>query len=283
MQEKITSCLWFDKEAKEAAAFYTTHFPDSRILQESQVVMEIEVSGYRFMLLNGGPMHKPNPSISFFYISEDEETLQNIWIAFSEGGIVMMDLEAQEWSPMYGWLNDRWGVSWQFALGEIAAVGQVITPSLLFTEAQAGRANEAIEFYSGVFSEVTVDGILRYEFNENPNKPGTVKHAQVALNGQKFMFMDSALPHGFSFSEGVSFVIHCEDQEAIDYYWCKLTEGGEESMCGWLKDRFGISWQVLPTVLGKLMSDPSKSANVGQVLMTMKKLDLARLLAAGEK
>ncbi len=139
----------------------------------------------------------------------------------------------------------------------------------MFVGDQYGRAEEAIDHYSSIFKNPKLDGIMRYGSDDSPDKEGMVKHAQFALNGQKFMVMDSAQPHDFNFSEGVSFRIHCETQVEIDYYWDKLMEGGQESRCGWLKDKFGVSWQVIPTILGKLMSDPNTAEKTAQAFIDM--------------
>lgn len=280
MKELITPCLWFDNQAKEAAAFYCAQFANAKVASQSPIVTEIEVSGQHIILLDGGPKYKPNPSISFFYICETEEDIDRIWKAFSKDGTVLMALDKYDWSRKYGWLNDKFGISWQFALGKIQDVGQQITPNLLFTGKQYGRAEEAIEHYSTIFENAKTDGILRYGANEAPDQEGKVKHAQIAINGQKFMFMDSNHPHKFTFTEGVSFTIHCETQEEIDYYWKNLTKGGEESMCGWLKDKFGVSWQVVPNVLGKLMSDPARAGKAAQAFMQMRKFDIEKIVQA---
>jgi predicted 3-demethylubiquinone-9 3-methyltransferase (glyoxalase superfamily) len=164
--------------------------------------------------------------------------------------------------------------------GNLHWVGQKITASFLFTGKQYGRVDEAIAHYSSVFKNSKVDGILRYGDNELPDQEGKVKHAQVVLLDQKFMLMESAAEHKFTFSEGVSLTIHCENQEEIDYYWEKLTEGGKESMCGWLKDRFGVSWQVVPTILNKIMSDPIKAGKAAQAFMSMRKLNIEQIVQA---
>lgn len=280
MKEKITPCLWFDNQANEAATFYRSQFANTKIVAQSPVVTEIEVSGQHITLLNGGPMYKPNASISLFYICETVEEINRIWEAFSTGGSVLMALDKYEWSEKYGWLNDRYGISWQFALGKLQDVGQKITPSLLFVGEQYGHAEEAIKHYSAIFKNPSPDGILRYGKNESPEQEGKVKHAQISFNGQKFMFMDSAQPHNFTFSEGVSFTVHCEIQEEVDYYWKKLTESGEESMCGWLKDKFGVSWQIVPTILTKIMSDPAKAGKAAQAFMQMRKFDIEKIVQA---
>jgi predicted 3-demethylubiquinone-9 3-methyltransferase (glyoxalase superfamily) len=280
MKEKITPCLWYNGQAKEAATLYCSVFEHAKITAQAPIVTAIDVSGQSITLLNGGPMYKPNASISFYYISEKAEELDRIWNAFSKEGVVMMPLDKYPWGEKYGWITDKFGVSWQLALGKISDVGQKITPCLTFTGNQYGRAEEAIEHYSSIFKNPKVDGILRYEANESPDKEGKIKHAQVGLNGQKFMVMDSAQHHHFLFTEGVSFTIHCENQEEIDYYWEKLTESGEESMCGWLKDKFGVSWQIIPVILNKIMSDPAKAGKAAQAFMAMRKLNIEQIVQA---
>ena len=280
MKEQITPCLWFDGQAKEAATLYCSVFAKAKIVAQSPIVTAINVSGQNFTLLDGGPMYKPNASISFYYICETADELDRIWKAFSKEGTVLMPLDQYPWGEKYGWINDKFGISWQFALGNINDVGQKITPCLLFTGRQYGRADEAIKHYSSVFKNVTVDGILRYGKNELPDEEGKIKHAQIALDGEKIMLMDSAAPHNFTFTEGVSLTIHCETQEEVDYYWEKLTEGGAESMCGWLKDMFGVSWQIVPTVLNVIMSDPAKAGKAAQAFMNMRKLDIEQIVQA---
>jgi predicted 3-demethylubiquinone-9 3-methyltransferase (glyoxalase superfamily) len=280
MKEQITPCLWFNGQAKDAAALYCSVFDNAKVTAQSPIVTEISVCGQSITLLDGGPMYQPNPSISFYYICETEEEFERIWNAFSEGGTVMMAAGKYPWGEKYGWIGDKFGISWQLALGKIADVGQKITPCLMFTGKQYGRVDEAIAHYSSVFKDVSVDGILRYGADEKPDEEGKVKHAQIAWNGQKFMLMESAHPHAFSFSEGISLTIHCETQEEIDYYWAKLTESGEESMCGWVKDKFGVSWQIIPNVLGKIMSDPAKAGKAAQAFMSMKKLNIEQIVQA---
>jgi predicted 3-demethylubiquinone-9 3-methyltransferase (glyoxalase superfamily) len=283
MKEKITPCLWFDPAragAKEAAKFYTSHLASAKIVEQSAIVTEISVSGQHITLLDGGPMYQPNASISLFYVCETEEEMNSIWEAFTKEGHVLMPLDKYQWGRQYGWITDKYGISWQFWLGKMEEIGQRITPSLLFTGKQYGRAEEAINHYSAIFKEPTQYGILRFGNNEPPDQEGKVKHTRIELNGQKFMFMDSAQSLNFTFSEGVSLTIHCETQDEIDYYWEKLTEGGKESMCGWLKDKFGVSWQVIPTILTKLMSDPNKAGKAAQAFMQMRKFDIERLVQA---
>jgi len=280
MKEPITPCLWYNGQAKEAADLYCSVFNNAKITAQSPIVTGINVSGQNITLLDGGPMYQPNPSISFYYICDNEEELDRIWDAFSKEGTVMMPLDKYPWSKKYGWITDKFGISWQLALSDMSEVGQKITPCFLFTGKQYGRVDEAIAHYSNIFEDASVDGILRYGANELPDEEGKVKHAQINLNGQKFMLMESAHAHPFTFSEGVSLTIHCETQQEIDHYWERLTESGEESMCGWLKDKFGVSWQIIPTMLSKLMSDPAKAGKAAKAFMAMRKFNIEQLVQA---
>jgi predicted 3-demethylubiquinone-9 3-methyltransferase (glyoxalase superfamily) len=278
MKKQITPCLWFDNQAKKAAALYCSVFEKSKITTQSPIVTEIEVSGQKFILLDGGPMYHPTPSISFYYICENVQEIEHIWDAFSKDGSIMMPLDKYPWCEKFGWVTDKFGISWQLALGKLSDVGQKITPCLLFTGKQYGRVDEAIELYSTIFENLKVDEILRYGANKLPNKEGKVKHAQIDVDGQKLMLMESAAEHNFSFTEGVSLTLYCETQEEIDYYWEKFTESGEESRCGWLKDKFGVSWQIIPTILGKIMSDPAKAGKAAQAFMSMRKLNIEQIV-----
>lgn len=280
MTHRLFPCLWFDGNAKDAASLYCEVFPNSRILSDNPMVCDFELEGQKFMALNGGPHFKPNPSISFFVLYEDRDELKAAWDKLSEGGNVMMALDRYPWSEYYGWFSDKFGISWQFNLGKMDTVdGQRFTNCLMFTQNVAGRAEEAIHFYTSVFKDSKVEGILKYGPGEGDSTEN-IKHAQFVLNNQVFMAMDSSLEHKFTFNEGISLVVTCDTQEEIDYYWNKLTEGGAESQCGWLKDKFGVSWQIVPAVLRELMNDPQRSQKVVQAFMKMKKFDIQALLDA---
>lgn len=243
------------------------------------MVVNFELGSQKFMGLNGGPQFRINPSVSFFVVCETEAETDNVWRKLAEGGAALMPFGKYDWSEKYGWVQDRFGVSWQISYGKIADVGQKFTPSLLFVGEQHGKAEKALNFYTSVFDHSSVRGILRYEAGEN-DPEGTVKHAQFRINNYVMMVMDSSFPHAFAFNEAISFVVECQNQDEIDYYWKKLTEGGQESMCGWLKDQFGVSWQIVPAILGELMADPDRSERVMKAFMQMKKFDIEKLKQA---
>lgn len=279
MKKPIYPCLWFDGKAKEAADFYCSVFSDSKILETNPIVTTFSASGQQFMCLNGGPIHSINPSISFFVVCETEAEVEASWAKLTEGGSVLMLLAAYPWSEKYGWVQDKFGVNWQLSFGKFEDVGQKFTPTLMFTQKDNGKAEEAIRFYTSLFQNSNIRGILYFDANDH-GVPGTVKHAQFSLNNTVFMAMDGGLGHTFSFSEGISLVMECENQEEIDYFWNHLTQNGTESMCGWLKDQYGVSWQIVPEILGDLMRDPEKGPRVMQAFLKMKKFDIQTLLDA---
>jgi predicted 3-demethylubiquinone-9 3-methyltransferase (glyoxalase superfamily) len=276
MEKQIYPCLWFDKNAKEAAGYYISVFKNSKITSENPMVVMFDLDGQKFMALNGGPAFKPNPSISFFVTCETKEEIDSYWKKLSDGGMALMPIDKYPWSEKYGWVQDKFGISWQLNMGKIADVGQKFCPLLMFTNKFAGKAEEAINFYTSIIKDSSIMGIARYAAGEG-DVEGYIKHAQFKLGQNVFMAMDSSISHAFSFDEGISLVINCDDQAEIDFFWNKLTQGGEESMCGWLKDKYGISWQIVPTVLGKLMNDREKAPRVMQAFMKMKKFNIAQL------
>ncbi len=280
MTNKIYPCLWFDGQASAAAAFYSSIFPGSGIVSSNPMVTIWELCGQRFMGLDGGPMFKPNPSISFFVTCEDSEEADAIWNKLSESARIMMPLGKYDWSEYYGFLQDKFGISWQIFKGNHTDLNQKIVPCLLFTDGNFGKANAAVHFYTSVFTNSRTDSILFYTEEEMKEK-NIVKHSQFVLDGHVFMAMDGAGTHNYSFTEGLSFVISCATQEQIDYYWNTFTsDGGQESMCGWCKDKFGVSWQIVPSILGELMNDPERSSRVQAAFLKMKKFDIDQLLKA---
>ena len=274
MNNSIHPCLWYDGQAKEAATFYCSIFPNSKITVDTPMVVNFELMGKKFMGLNGGPMFTINPSISIFVYCKTIDETDEIYNRLAEGGEALMAIGKYDWSERYGWIKDKYGLTWQVMLGN----EEKIMPSLLFTSGQFGRAEEAINFYTSVFDNSSV-GMMAHYPNETPFA-GKVLFSEFKLNQYTLTAMDGPGEHNYTFNEAVSFVVECETQEEIDYYWNKLTEGGQESQCGWLKDKFGVSWQIVPTILGQLMTDAEKAPRVMQAFMKMKKFDIEKLKQA---
>ncbi len=242
------------------------------------MVVTFELNGNKFMGLNGGPMFKINPSISLFVTCGSINTTNELWEKLIVGGEALMPIDTYPWSERYGWLRDRFGLTWQISTGSTGEQDQKIVPSMLFTGDRFGRAEEAIDFYSSVFDNSSTDVLLHYPPGDK--SAGKVMYSKFKLGHQEFIAMDGPGEHEYTFNEAVSFVVSCNTQKEIDYYWSKLTNGGEESRCGWLKDKFGVSWQIVPSIISKLMTDPEKAVRVTQAFMKMKKLDIETLLNA---
>ncbi len=291
--KKIVPHFWYDKEAGLAAEFYTTLFEDSKILSSTTLndtpsgtveMITINLSGQDFMLLSAGPLFKFTPSISFRIDCSTTEEVDALWAKLSEGGKVLMELDTYPFSERYGWTEDSFGLSWQVMAAADKVITQKIVPTLMFVGDQAGKAEEAINYYIDVFDNSAVSGILRYGEGEEPDKSGTIKHGAFTLGGQEFAAMDSAYRHEFSFNEAISFIVNCDTQEEIDYYWDKLSSVPEAEQCGWLKDKFGVSWQIVPTMMDEMMhdKDPAKLERVTEAFLKMKKFDIAELKKAYE-
>lgn len=277
MKNNIYPCLTIKGKIAEAAEYYSNIFGEGKINQSSSFVIQLELSGQNFMLLNEGPSSSPNPSISFTVISEAAEETETYWRKLIEAGEALMPLDRYDWSSRYGWVQDRYGVSWQLYTGSRKDTPQKFCPTLMFTEANAGKASEAMHFYTNLFPQSNIQGILRYGEHDNENTD-FVKHAQFTINHFIAVAMDSSLPHGFSFNDAISLVVECETQAEIDAYWEQLTaNGGKGVACGWLTDRYGLSWQIIPKILSKLLKDPVRAPRVMNALMQMKKLVIADL------
>ena len=289
--EKITPHLWFDNNAEEAAKFYTSIFKDSKLKNETTLhntpsgtveIFTVEVLGQEFTLISAGPLFKFNPSVSFLVACSTKEEVDGLWKKLSEGGTALMDLGEYPFSEKYGWMQDKYGLSWQIMFMGDHKIKQRIIPTLMFVGKQYGKAEEAINFYSSVFGNARVGDILRYSKGEEPDKEGAVKHASFMLEDQEFAAMDSAREHNFAFNEAVSFMVHCNTQKEIDYYWEKLSAYPEAEQCGWLKDKYGLSWQIVPNIMDEMMkdNDEKKINRVTEAFLQMKKLDIAKLKEA---
>lgn len=296
--QKIIPHLWYDKEAKEAAAFYCSLFPDSEITSVTTLqdtpggdcdVVLFQLSGQRFMAISAGPVFTFNPSVSFminFDPSRDVNARENLdaaWEKLSAGGTALMPIGEYPFSKRYGWIQDRYGLSWQLILTDPAGEERpFIVPSLLFVGAVCGKAEEASDFYISVFKNSRRGNLFRYPKGMEPDQEGTVMFTDFTLENQWFVAMDSAHKHQFAFNEAVSFLVECESQEEIDDYWNKLSAVPEAEQCGWLKDKYGLSWQISPAVMDDMMTKGNREQvrRLTQAFMPMKKLDIETLKKA---
>jgi predicted 3-demethylubiquinone-9 3-methyltransferase (glyoxalase superfamily) len=294
--DKIIPHLWFDTQAEEAVNFYVSIFGNSRIGHVARygqagaevsgkpagavMTVSFTLAGQEFLALNGGPIFTFSPAVSFFVNCDSVEEIDGLWDKLSADGTVRMAFDRYPFSEKYGWVQDRYGVSWQLMLGKRP---RKIAPALMFVGKQLGKAEEAMGYYSSVFAHSGIDMIARYEEGEG-GPEGAVKHAKFLLHGQEFVAFDSHVQHDFTFTPAVSFLVNCKTQEEVDELWEKLSTGGQEGQCGWLTDRYGLSWQVVPTALGEMMTDTdaARSERVMKALLTMRKIDIGALKRAYE-
>lgn len=288
--QKITPYLWFDHQAETAINFYVSLFHNSKINSihrfetdrpenDGQVLtMDFQLEGLQFMALNGGSVFTFSPAVSFFVFCESEEEINRLWEKLSEGGMEMIALDQYPFAERYGWVQDRFGVSWQLILSPNT---QKIVPCFLFVGEQHGKAESAIHFYTSIFKDSKITRLERYEA-EDEGVEGTIKHARFLLHNQEFIIMESSLDHQFGFTPAISFFVDCESQDEVDYFWEQLSQGGQIEQCAWLKDQFGVSWQIVPSVLGELMADPDpeKAQRVTQAMLQMTKIEIEGLWRA---
>lgn len=285
--KKITTHLWYDKEATEAAAFYTAVLPGS-ITNTTTIhntpsgdcdIVSFELAGRCFQAISVGPFFKFTPALSFLVACQTKEEVNDLWNRLGEGGTPLMPLDSYPFSERYGWTRDRYGLSWQIMYNGGTEVKQKITPVLLFVGKVYGKAEEAMRFYTSVFSDGRVGDIAHYVDGEAPNIQGTVKYGTFSIGDDDFAVMDGVMEHPFTFNEAVSLIVSCKDQEEIDYYWGKLSAVPEAEQCGWLKDKYGVSWQIVPARMDEMMADndPQRVARVTQAFLKMKKFNLAEL------
>jgi predicted 3-demethylubiquinone-9 3-methyltransferase (glyoxalase superfamily) len=307
VMQKIVPHLWFDKEAKDAAAFYASIFPKSKVNNVTVLrdtpsgdtdVVSFELWNHKFMAISAGPDFKFTPAVSFIVNfdpllfdspttreKDAREKLDMVWNRLSEGGTVLMPIDKYPFSDRYGWIQDKYGLSWQLILGKPDGEPRpAIIPSLLFVGNRCGKAEEAINFYLKVFKNPEMGAIHRYGKDQAPDKEGTVMFADFLLENVWFAAMDSAGEHKFDFNEAVSFIVRCADQGEIDTYWQKLSAVRESEQCGWLKDRYGVSWQITPFEMQEMMTKGTREQveRLTRAFMPMKKLDIAKLKQAYE-
>lgn len=292
---KIVPFLWFDDKAEEAINFYTSVFTNSKILSfkkwpdnaemvppnckpSTVKLASFQLEDTLFHAFDAGPMFTFNPSISFFVICDAEEEATAIYGRFIEEGEALMPLDKYAWSDCYGWVKDKFGISWQIMKSSVKEVGQKIVPSFLFSGKQCGHAEEAMNLYSSFFKDSEVDSVSRYEAGD-PTPEGYIKHAQFRLGTQVFKVMDNGMDVDIPFTEAISLFVHCKDQDEVDFFWNNLTEEGEESRCGWLKDKFGVSWQIVPEFISEKVAngEPERIGKMMMALGGMTKLDVAEL------
>lgn len=285
---KIIPHLWYDTQALQAANFYVSLFDDSKIDGVTVTndtpsgdcdFVYFTLAGQAFSAISAGPYFKLNPSISLTVAFDNEKELQDIWEKLSEGGQPLMPLDTYPFCPLYGWIQDRFGLSWQLMLLRPGDITQKITVSFLFSQSHNGQSEEAARYYMDAFTHSEMNMIQYYQPGEAQAEHAKVKYLNFSMDGQQFSAMDHGYEADFDFNEAFSLMVLCKDQAEIDYFWEKLSHVPEAEQCGWCKDRFGVSWQVAPDDWDHVLFDGSEDEKkrVTEAFLEMKKFDLAQL------
>lgn len=282
--QKITPNFWCDHNVREMADFYVSVFPGSEItggtkypasqeegladfqldLAGKDLTIDLKLAGHNFTFINAGSEFKPTPANSTFVNfnakedSEAREHLKQVWDKLSEGGTALMELGEYPFSEYYGWIQDKYGYSWQLMLLKPQGEFTCMIPSLLFSGDVQNKAQEALEYYVSVFDGARAGYVMHYEQDMGPVKAGSsVSYGDMELApGEWFAVMDNGTDQGHAFTEAVSYSVVCKDQAEIDHFWEKLSAVPESEQCGWCKDKYGVSWQIVPENMEELMSKP---------------------------
>ncbi len=304
-ERHIVPHLWFSTEALDAADFYCSLFPNSKINSKYVIhdtpsgecdIVSFELWGQPFEAISAGPHFEINPSISImvnfdpvFFRDEENpedagrEMLNTIWHKLIDGGEAFMEIGSYDFSPRYGWVKDKFGMTWQLILTDPG--GDPRPPmmlSLLFVGDACGKAGEAGSFYRSLFSNSDTGLTVPYSAGMEPDRERTTMFSDFKLGKSWITAADSAYDHQFCFNEAVSLILYCNNQDEIDYLTKKLSAVPDSEQCGWVKDRYGISWQIVPEAYVQMMRHGNEkqiqSMNIS--LLGMKKIDIAELQSA---
>ncbi len=286
--QKIVPHLWYDREAVEAANWYVSLFEDSRILNVTKLYdtpsgdvdqLDFQLAGLRFSAISAGPYFKLNPSITLMVACDTKEEVDRLYGALSDGGTELMPLGEYPFSKWYAWIEDKYGLGWQLMLAEGSREQQKIRPCLLFSDMVCGQAEEAAEYYATVFKDARKGFINRYGAGEAMDHRAKINYGELNIFETQLIVMDHGFGGDFTFNEAFSFMVLCDDQEEIDYYWDQLSHVPEAEQCGWVKDQFGLSWQIVPAKMDEILFHGSTDEvrRVTKAFLQMKKFDLAAL------
>lgn len=296
--QTIYPCFWYDFTAEEAADLYqqalpntsvvsTLHYPTEELPAFQQdfaglpLMVELTINGFSINLFNGGDAFTPNPSLSLMLIFDPssnpdaEQALRHAAAVLGEEGNAIMPLGEYPFSPLYAWIEDKYGVSWQLLtpMEPLREGRPFVLPTFLFGHITDSRARAALNLYTEIFEDAEIGTVIPYDETAEPVDMGGVIYSEMQLADQWFVAMDAAEPVEFSFTPGASLLVKCTTQEEIDRLWDGLSATPSAEQCGWCRDEFGFSWQIIPEAFQTLCTDPQAYA----AMMKMKKIILAEL------
>ena len=285
---QIVSHLWFDQEAEEAVDFYLSVFTNSKIIRKvvlkdtpsgDALSIDFKLENLSFSAINGGPYFELNPSISIMVALSNADEVDALYKKLSKGGKDLMPLDTYPFSERYAWFEDRFGLTWQVTVDEDHAKEQKLRVNLLFSDQACGKAEAALNYYHDVFEQSEILQVSHYGEGESQDDRARINYSELKVKDQQLVLMDHGAGGDFTFNEAYSLMILCGSQAELDYYWDKLSHVPEAEQCGWVKDQFGVSWQIIPVRMYELLENSSEEEKnrVTQAMLKMKKLDIEAL------
>ncbi|HEL2111681.1 TPA: VOC family protein [Streptococcus suis] len=287
--QPIIPHLWYDTEAKEAVAFYVDLFGGNvdwtytitDTPSGDSDLIQFQLGDMTLAAISAGPYFTLNESMSLMVNVADKDEVTRLYQALSEGGRILMPLGEYPFSPYYVWLEDRFGLSWQLSYAPDLDKPYQFDICLLFSQEQVGLAQPMLDYYKDKLPQASVGQLSYYGEGEAAVEAAKLNYAELLVAGQKMIVMDHGYGGVASFNEAFSFMVYVDSQEEAESWYEKVSAVPEAEICGWGKDQFGISWQIVPRILMEAYdtANPEKVKAVNAAVMTMKRLDIAAIQA----
>lgn len=287
--QTIIPHLWYDTEAKEAVAFYVELFGGkidwtytiTDTPSGDSDLIQFQLGDMTLAAISAGPYFKLNESMSLMVNVASKDEVTRLYQALSEGGRILMPLGGYPFSPYYVWLEDRFGLSWQLSYAPDLNKPYQFDICLLFSQDQVGLAQPMLDYYKDKLPQASVGQISYYGEGEAPVEAAKLNYTELLVAGQKLIVMDHGYGGEASFNEAFSLMVYVDSQDELNFYYDLLSAVPEAEMCGWVKDQFGISWQIVPRILMEAYdtANPEQIKAVNAAVMTMKRLDIASIQA----
>ncbi|MFU2181304.1 VOC family protein [Streptococcus hyovaginalis] len=280
--------LWYDTEAREAVERYTSLFPDSGLDWSYTItdtpsgdaeMIHFHLGDTTMAAISAGPYFQLNESISLMIDLSSKEELNRIYKGLMDGGRELMPLDEYDFSPYYAWVEDKYGLSWQLSYNPEITESFRVSFCLLFSEDQVGLAENALKTYQECFVGSYVERISYYQSGEALLEEAKINYSQLRIGNQDLILMDHGYGGENSFNEAFSFMLLVDTQEEADAYYEHLSAVPEAEICGWTKDTYSVSWQIVPRMMmaSQLTSSQEKMQTLNQAILKMKRLDIAEI------
>ncbi|HFI0156087.1 TPA: VOC family protein [Streptococcus suis] len=285
--QPIIPHLWYDTEAKEAVAFYVDLFGGNvdwtytitDTPSGDSDLIQFQLGDMTLAAISAGPYFKLNESMSLMVNVASKDEVTRLYQALSEGGRVLMPLGEYPFSPYYVWLEDRFGLSWQLSYAPDLDKPYQFDICLLFSQDQVGLAQPMLDYYKDKLPQASVGQLSYYGEGEAAVEAAKLNYAELLIAGQKMIVMDHGYGGEASFNEAFSLMVYVDSPDELNFYYDLLSAVPEAEMCGWVKDQFGISWQIVPRMLMEAYdtASPETIKAVNDAVLTMKRLDFATI------